>query len=381
MIRKHYSQDEVLALGKRVINPKRSYLLVNPLQAKHVPVSPTAALQMMRSLGVLVRQSCPGKCLVIGFAETATAVAAAVSSELDRECRYIQTTRDNVEGVRQWLLFFEEHSHATEQKLCGDGLQDWIASVDHIIIVDDEFSTGRTLINIARALKAYDPEAKTKDFVAASIINRVDDEHMGLLKEEGYRCIYLVKPMDEDYENKIAGFQVREAERIVYMGAERDSIAAIQLETPYLNPRIGVLFQEYAECCKLLSEEACQNILPILAGNKVLVLGTEECMYPALMVGKRLEKTSRTTVVRCHATTRSPIGISEQRGYPIRNGWRMSSFYDPERTSYLYNLQEYDTAIIVTDAKIDILKEGLYDLYAVLSRFGCENTICLEIGG
>ena len=204
MNRRHYSQNEVLMLGKRINNQKRSYLLVNPLQAKHIPVSPTAALEMMSNLGTLVRETCPGRSLVIGFAETATAVATAVSMELNRECLYIQTTREKLEDVKQWVLFSEEHSHATEQKLCGDNLQKWIEVIDHIVIVDDEFSTGKTLINVARALKKFSQEAHKKDFVAASIVNRVDDDHLRLLQEEGYRCVYLVKPADEDYENKVS---------------------------------------------------------------------------------------------------------------------------------------------------------------------------------
>ena len=46
-----YTAADTLRIAKRYNNPKRSYLLVNPLQAKHIPVSPTAALEMMSALG------------------------------------------------------------------------------------------------------------------------------------------------------------------------------------------------------------------------------------------------------------------------------------------------------------------------------------------
>ena len=53
--------------------------------------------------------------LIIGFAETATAIGAAVAVELGQY--YIQTTRENVEGVDDYVYFTEAHSHATEQKV------------------------------------------------------------------------------------------------------------------------------------------------------------------------------------------------------------------------------------------------------------------------
>lgn len=68
-----YTAADTLRIAKRYNNPKRSYLLVNPLQAKHIPVSPAAALEMMGALGDQVAAKYPEARLVIGFAETATA--------------------------------------------------------------------------------------------------------------------------------------------------------------------------------------------------------------------------------------------------------------------------------------------------------------------
>ena len=46
-----YTQQDLLRVARRVNNTKRSYLLVNPLQAKHIPVPPSRALEMMGALG------------------------------------------------------------------------------------------------------------------------------------------------------------------------------------------------------------------------------------------------------------------------------------------------------------------------------------------
>ena len=77
-----YTAADTLRIAKRYNNPKRSYLLVNPLQAKHIPVSPAAALEMMGALGNQVAAKYPEARLVIGFAETATAIGAAVAARL-----------------------------------------------------------------------------------------------------------------------------------------------------------------------------------------------------------------------------------------------------------------------------------------------------------
>ena len=42
-----YTEQDLLCVGKRFNNKKRKYLLINPLQAKHMAVSPIQSLVMM----------------------------------------------------------------------------------------------------------------------------------------------------------------------------------------------------------------------------------------------------------------------------------------------------------------------------------------------
>ena len=162
-----YSQNDLLRVAKRVRNAKRSYLLVNPLQGKHIPVSPARSLEMMNTLGDRLAEAYPGTRLVIGFAETATAIGAAVASRFPGECVYLHTTREEVPQVGEWVLFSEEHSHAVEQKLCGDSLSRWFEDTESVILVDDEISTGKTLINMVRQLRERYPALWSKKLVAA----------------------------------------------------------------------------------------------------------------------------------------------------------------------------------------------------------------------
>ena len=61
-----YTAKDTLRLAKRYNNTKRSYLLVNPLQAKHIPVSPTESLNMMNALGKKLFEKYPVVQILLG---------------------------------------------------------------------------------------------------------------------------------------------------------------------------------------------------------------------------------------------------------------------------------------------------------------------------
>ena len=73
-------------------------LAVNRKQGKHVPVVPSEAFSLYRRLSDEIRPVYDGRrTLVIGFAETATAIGAAVAADLS--ALYLQTTREEMEDV------------------------------------------------------------------------------------------------------------------------------------------------------------------------------------------------------------------------------------------------------------------------------------------
>ena len=367
-----YRREDLLRLAKRVNNPKRSYLLVNPLQGKHLPVSPTEALHMMRELGRTVKQARPGRPLVIGFAETATAIGAAAAMEIGGGCVYLQTTREEDDQIRDWVYFSEEHSHATEQRLCGDGLSERIAASDYVLLVDDEISTGKTILNTVSAIRRACPAAEEKDFVTASILNRVDPETLPLFARHRISFLSLLQLQNEDFEEKVKPFSVREAEppRGPLKNGQESSVTRLSATVP--PPRRGVGIKAYVQACDAAVEEILRKA-EFSPEEKVLILGTEEFLFPALLLGRRIEERAAAGSVRFHATTRSPIGISEERGYPITNGIRLPSFYDRERVTYLYDLERYDRVIVFTDAA------GTVPEAAAQLRRGLEAQQCGEI--
>lgn len=349
---KQYTEKETLRIAKRFHNTKRTYLLVNPLQAKHLPVSPSLSLDMMYALGRKLAVKYPGTTLVIGFAETATAIGAAVAECFGSQCLYIHTTREEIAEVSDWVLFQEEHSHAVEQKLAAGHLQKWIDATDAVIFVDDEISTGKTLINIITQMKERYPAMEKKRIVAASLLNRVSPAHEMRMAGASVTSEYLVKLPDEDYSARVEHIRICEAAPAMprTLSVHKKALGC----APLMNPRTGVAIGAYTANCLSFAEAFLCECNMEKCGS-VLVLGTEECMYPALVLGKRIEEKYPACCVRCHATTRSPIGISRDDDYPVSSGSKLRSFYDDDaRNTYIYRLDSYDAVIIVTDTPLDV---------------------------
>ena len=365
----NYTSDDLLRTAKRIHNTKRTYLLVDPLQAKHIPVSSKKSLEMMRTLGKMLYRKYPEARLIIGFAETATAIGAAVAECFPDDCVYIHTTREEFPG--DFICFSEEHSHAVEQKLFAENLLEYIAKSKEIIFIDDEISTGKTLINIAEQLKAEIPSSTGKQFVAASIINRVSEENEVRLLNSGIKTECLLKLPFGNYEEVVRDIEVSEPERL-----ETTSFDYTALDCPKIpNARTGVKAGDYKRAVKEIMESVVKNLgLPEKAD--VLVIGTEECMYPAIILGEVLEDVGAS--VLCHSSTRSPIGINNAENYPIKSGYKLASFYESTRETFIYNLSPHDYVIIVSDSKSGF-KKGLEDLCAALKKVGCGDIYFLGV--
>lgn len=367
-----YTEKELLMLAKRINNTKRTYLLVDPLQAKHMPASPSSALSMMEALGSKIASLYPETRLVIGFAETATAIGAVAAGCISDDCVYIHTTREDMNEVEGWIEFLEEHSHAAEQKLASEKLSQLFASTDTIVFVDDELSTGKTIINIVENLIDTYPELEDKKLVAASVINRVSEENIAIMKASGIENVCLLKLENQDYAKAVEDIEAYEAEAVDAPESKLRPCAAY----PVPDARLGVTMGDYNGKLAEMSEDFINsNRLNIF--GKVLVMGTEEAMYPSLVLAKHIEASGIAEEVKCHSTTRSPIGISQAEGYPIKSGHIVHSFYSDDRTTFIYNLEKYDTAIIFTDSA-EPKRKAVSDLNELIGQSGCDNILLIK---
>lgn len=335
------TESDLVRIAKRENNPKRNYLVVNPLQGKHIPVSPGKTLQMFSELAGLLKTYKNERLLVVGFAETATAIGAQLAIELG--AGYIQTTREELPGVN-YLYFSEEHSHATEQRLVKDDLDGIMSTIDRIIFAEDEVTTGKTIWNLIAVLERH--YGRKMRFTVASLLNGMSEEAMELFAAEGIGIHYLVKIRHDKYP-EIADRAVEDGicHKEDVSGAEYT--ARFDMEG-WMDTRRLTDTAQYGDACRRLSEDIRKQ-LPLEGCKKLVVLGTEEFMFPGLYVGKCLEE--RGYSVRFHATTRSPIAVSGSVEYPLHERYSLSSMYEDERKIFVYDIGSYDAVIVVTDAQ------------------------------
>lgn len=362
-----YTEQELAAVAKRENNKKRSYLVVNRLQGKHVPVSPGKALRMFGSLAELLLEEYRGeRLLLIGFAETATAIGAAVAEKLG--ALYIQTTREQIRDV-EYFYFSEQHSHATEQKLVKDDLDRVMERVDRIIFIEDEITTGNTIRNIIELLKKAYPGCA--GFSAASLLNGMAKTYQEEYAKSGIRLHWLLRTCHDSYEERAADCR---GDGICH-GCDSSLPAVVPEEYRISGCRDARRLTDgtlYKTACRQMGREAVERLQPV-RGERILVIGTEEFMYPALVLASMLEE--KTGWVRCHSTTRSPILVSSEAWYPLHERYELRSLYDRQRTTFLYDLSAYDRVCMVTDAGEEE-KEGLYSLINALVSCGNER-ICV----
>lgn len=362
-----YTEQELAAVAKRENNKKRTWLVVNRLQGKHVPVSPGKALRMFGSLAELLLEEYRGeRLLLIGFAETATAIGAAVAEKLG--ALYIQTTREQIQDV-EYFYFSEQHSHATEQKLVKDDLDRVMERVDRIIFIEDEITTGNTIRNIIELLKKAYPGCA--GFSAASLLNGMAKTYQEEYAKSGIRLHWLLRTCHDSYEERAADCR---GDGICH-GCDSSLSAVVPEEYRISGCRDARRLTDgtlYKVACMQMGREAVERLQPV-RGERILVIGTEEFMYPALVLASMLEE--KTGWVRCHSTTRSPILVSSEAWYPLHERYELRSLYDRQRTTFLYDLSAYDRVCMVTDAGEEE-KEGLYSLINALVSCGNER-ICV----
>lgn len=366
----NYQQKDLVRIAKRENNTKRNYLVVDPLQGKHVPVEPSKALNLFKSLAEKLQGKYEGeRLLLIGFAETATAIGAQAAITLGT--KYIQTTREVIPDAR-YLFFSEAHSHATEQKLVKDDIDRVINDIDRIVFIEDEVTTGNTIMNIIKIItKEYQKKIK---FAVASLLNGMTEESLKIYQDEKIELHYLVKTdhsgygavaeqyrcdglyicaIPENHTHESADIDVQSEKNM------REHIISIP---GWMNARRFVDAKQYEAACKKLAKTVITETV-VKQGERVLVIGTEEFMYPALLTGYEIEKMG--CVVRCHSTTRSPIAVSTGEEYPLHCRYELRSLYDPDRKTFIYDLENYDRVIVMTDAALASLK-GLETLIYAL---------------
>lgn len=340
-----FSDSELVRMVRRENNPKRNYLLVNSIQGKHVPANPDSVLKLYNELAECLKSEGDiKKAVFIGFAETATAVGAGVASYFENSF-YLHTTREVSTNHNSVADFREEHSHAVEQILYCDEWDSIVSDTENIVFVEDEISTGKTIMNFIDALKAQNKVSDRIKFSVCSILNGMTAEQENEFKKRGINFFYLVKHKASPDSAEVYSYdQVSRLRTADYRFRE------IRINGK-INPRFGSRTADYINACSSLANKITEMIS--VSGKNIAVIGTEECMYPAIKTAQVINQSAASAVT--HSTTRSPIVADNCDDYPLKSRYQVESFYEKDRKTFIYNsdLKKYDLVLVITDSEKD----------------------------
>ncbi|MFF7351255.1 phosphoribosyltransferase [Streptomyces filipinensis] len=365
-------------------NPKRAHLLVSNVLGKHVPQSPAVVYEYGHRLGrrvsALLGEAEAGAAVVLGYAETATGLGHAVADGLGT-APYLHSTRRPVPGVARAGGFEESHSHATSHLLLPED-PSLLAGDGPLVLVDDEFSTGNTVLNTIRDLHERYPRGRYVVVALVDMRSAEDVERMERFAGEIGARVELIAAasgtvllpsgvLDKGQElvarHESAGCG---SDAVARAGA---AVAAHRTEprAPYarrldLHWPAGLLDggrHGFTPAHRTRLEAA----LPAMAARihdglppgarRVLVLGFEELMYAPLRLARELERVTDAEV-RFSTTTRSPVLALDDPGYAIRTRLVFPAHDDPadgpgERYAYNVAGGGFDAVVTVVDSAAD----------------------------
>ncbi|WP_291706532.1 phosphoribosyltransferase domain-containing protein [Clostridium sp.] len=371
---------DLISIGYRENNNERSFLFISKVLGKHIEVRPN----MCKVIGLLLTSVLFGenektrvlinyiknqedneeaikdviklayktneKIIVLGFAETATALGMAVASAIENSY-YITTTRENIKDINSIFNFEEEHSHATTHR-CYLINHNKLKEANRIILVDDEITTGKSMLNIIKELIKV---TKVKKYIILSILDLRNIKYRNLYKDFANE-----NNIEIEVKSLIAG-EIYEEDKKVYVNNKEviiDEIAPVaslnimSRRGDYLKftGRFGVDFNEI-----LKIEEESKEIAKIIEkrigrDKKILVLGHGENIYIPSRIASYLSGD-----VYFKSTTRSPIHCSKEEGYLINE----SHLYFHNRDKYyFYNKtkieDEYDLVLLISEDNLNV---------------------------
>ncbi|MEE1818287.1 phosphoribosyltransferase [Streptomyces sp. SP18ES09] len=354
-------------------NPKRAHLLVSSVLGKHVPQRPSVVYGSGLGLGRRVRELLgdeeAARSVVLGYAETATALGHAVADGLGL-APYLHSTRRPVAGVARAGGFEESHSHATSHLLLPED-PELLAGDGPLVLVDDEFSTGNTVLNTIRALHARYPRGR---YVVVALVDMRSTADLGRLdafaREIGARVDLIagaagtVRLPDGVLEKGQALVAAHEGPAPAPVPLPGGAPERVDLGWPGELPDGGrhgftTGHRERLEAALPAMAKALAGALPAPAAAappRVLVLGFEELMYAPLRLGTALEDAGHD--VRYSTTTRSPVLAVDDPGYAIRTRLVFPAHDDPadgpgERYAYNVAGAGFDAVVLVVDSAAD----------------------------
>ena len=422
-------------------NPRRAHLLVSTVLGKHVPTDPRLVYGSGLLLGALVakalsasasaphprdlaggdlvrlslagvrgaastlvrhvlrpgqRRSVPEGTVVLGYAETATALGHAVADALDAPT--LHSTRRPVPGITPVGGFEEEHSHATSHLMLPEDPA-LLAGTGPLVLVDDELSTGTTALNTIAALHAVHPRGHYVIAALVDLRSAADHDRMAKVAADLGARIDMVAlaagRVDLPADVLARGQQVvAEIEAAV---ADRSTDSPPDVSGTVRRVDVGWPRtlrdggrHGFAPADRRTLEVALPKMAAAIAeaiaagspaaaaepGGTVHVLGFEELMYAPLRLAAQFADLHPQLTVTYSTTTRSPVVPIADDGYAIRSRLTFPAHDNPADgpgPRFAFNVapatatdEPFDTVVLVVDEAADT--EALTDPGGLVSQ-------------
>lgn len=340
----HWEAEDLFSMAERR-NPKRAFLFVSKVLGRHIPVAPQVMRTAYRDLAGQIAHDLPGPVLFIGMAETAVGLAAGVHQEYceirhQQDVVLLTSTRHPVDG-QLMCEFVEAHSHATDHLIYwpkDDVSAEMVRNAKSLVLVDDEATTGNTFANLLASL-------------------------MGA----GIGCIEQIctVTLTDWSNNALANRTSLPVKNVALMtgrwqwqpqeGASLPQMPSVNV-TASGSARVSTR-QDWGRLGK--RNEALTppqlSSRPVQPGEKILVLGTGEFVWPPFLLAEQLAHQGAD--VKFSAITRSPIAV----GMAINNAISFSDNYGLGIPNFVYNVtpEAYDRVVVCIETPVDSVDVSL----------------------
>lgn len=327
--------SELIGFASRE-NHKRGFLFVSKVLGKHVPVKPSAMRKIYNELANLCQLN--GPAYVVGMSETATGLGAGVADSLSvihpSHAVYYQHTTRHTLDYPLWFSINEAHSHAVSHLLYQpeSSLIAGIKQAKTLILVDDEMTTGKTLLQLAQELKQRLPALER--VIIVTLVNWADSSA---------RARFDTLPLSIEYVHLISGhFEFNVDTSFSSQLPEDTDNSLCELESRSDLGRRGML----------MPFRDLESLSPPLSEGPLVVVGTGEHLYLPFLLAEKLEQQGRDVLFQ--STTRSPIlmgdDILRKVKFTVANG----------KANYIYNLPSGRTPVVLCETPALAAVNGFY---------------------
>jgi hypothetical protein len=310
---------------------KRGFVFVSRVLGKHVPVRPRVMADTHARLAEKLR-TIPGPVVVVALAETATGLGQGVFEELRRpDALFLHTTRYRLS--RPLAFGFEEpHSHAPDHLLYEPD-DDLFRGAASLVLVDDEISTGRTLLNLAAAYRRLNPRVEAVHLVC--LTDWLGPRRAALAAELGVPVVVHSLLRGGYTFDPDPTFDPGPAPDVTGRGDHKDALL------PTNHGRLGLRGPRAYDLDAMIAEAG------MTPGERVLVLGSGEFAHPPFRLARRLEE--RGWDVLFQSTTRSPLVGGGELGGVLE----FADNTGDDMPNFLYNVagRSYDRVLIGYETK------------------------------